>query len=334
VSALALFLPVFTTFESYGLYYLILLGILAFFWFWKKEEIYLALSSSSVFFFILTSLQKPILEKFFGHWFFLVPFLLLLALTLFKNSIASLYVLLFSFFFGFITQFTYDYRGEDYALSLIKIILMIGTVYLLVERFIKNKDMKLPLMVWGFLALIVPLFVLSFHELINRSINSSPIQGLLFMGTFQPYFYLSLLAVLIVGGVFALWIVARPVREESDIYIMTSISLAVLGCILWELLAGFHIKQAALAITILQNAILLTTLLLTIFWATKKHLNWLINTTLVLFLVFVLLRYFDVSWKLLDRSWFFIGGGFVLLIIGSSMEKVRRKLITEENHEK
>jgi uncharacterized membrane protein len=149
VSALALILPIFTTFETYGLFYLLVLLLFLFFWWIKKEEIYLALASSSLFFFILTSLKTPILEKYFGHWFFLIPFVILLVFVFLKNSLSSLYILLFSFFFGFITQFTYDYNSGDYALSIVKIILLIGIVYLLIERFIKNKTLRLPFSIWG-----------------------------------------------------------------------------------------------------------------------------------------------------------------------------------------
>ncbi len=53
----------------------------------------------------------------------------------------------------------------------------------------------------------------------------------------------------------------------------------------------------------------------------------LVNMTIVFFVLFIIFRYFDMFFTMLDRSVFFIAGGIVLLVVGSFAESRRRKLI-------
>lgn len=52
-----------------------------------------------------------------------------------------------------------------------------------------------------------------------------------------------------------------------------------------------------------------------------------INLGLVFFTLEVIARYFDMFWKLLPRSLFFIGGGLLLMLGGMALEKKRRKVL-------
>ncbi len=52
-----------------------------------------------------------------------------------------------------------------------------------------------------------------------------------------------------------------------------------------------------------------------------------INIGLLFFVLDVIARYFDVFWKLLPRSVFFIVGGLILLSGGVFLEKKRRKVL-------
>ena len=274
-----------------------------------------------------------------GHWFFLIPLGILIVIAFIKNSAPSFYVLLFTFLIGLITQFSYDYYGGTLATSIFKIILLSGVIYLLIERFIKNNSIRLPFMLWGYTALIVSSFVLSFQDLIKESLNIPQkdvflLNNIVLFGKKNiPFFYFSLFFILVAGLLLLYRILKKKNVEKGDVYLYVSSGLSIVGVLFWEILIKSPASYALWSITIIQNATLLTIILLTIFWATKRHLVWLTNGSLVLFLLFVIFRYFDLSWKLLDRSFFFIGGGFVLLIIGFFMEKLRRKLTSEENHE-
>lgn len=328
ISILALFMPVFTYFPLYGIFYLLLGFIFIIFWFYKKDEIYASFASSTVFFFILTGIDKPLLETYLGHWLFLIPLAILLALAIFKKSISSLFILLFSLLIGFASQI----NQSGYTLSFIKLILLVGLIYLLVERFFTDKLLRLPFQVIGYFALIIGSFVLSFHELIKESLVPRPIEGLLFYGKFHPWLYLSMIVVLVLVVLLFLRMGGGKEKNTGDNYLYIVCGLSLVGMAIWEFVA-FQAKPSPVLVTLFQNAFLLLVILLTIFWASKRKLMWLINTSLVFFLIFVIMRYFDVSWKYLERSWFFIGGGFVLLVIGAFMETLRRKLTTEEKHE-
>jgi len=51
-----------------------------------------------------------------------------------------------------------------------------------------------------------------------------------------------------------------------------------------------------------------------------------INLAFLFFALFVIARYFDVFWDLLNRSFFFMGGGLILLLGSYILEKKRRSL--------
>ena len=57
----------------------------------------------------------------------------------------------------------------------------------------------------------------------------------------------------------------------------------------------------------------------------------LVNITLVFVVFDIIARYFDTFFKMFDRSIFFVVGGLMLLIIGSYIEKGRRKLLGSIN---
>ncbi len=52
-----------------------------------------------------------------------------------------------------------------------------------------------------------------------------------------------------------------------------------------------------------------------------------VNVAFLAFGVAVFARYFDSFWSLLDRSYFFMGGGLLLLVLGLAMEPQRRRLM-------
>lgn len=52
----------------------------------------------------------------------------------------------------------------------------------------------------------------------------------------------------------------------------------------------------------------------------------LVNTGMFWFVVFLVAKYFDLLWKLMDKSFFFLIGGLILLLGGIALEKKRRKI--------
>lgn len=54
-----------------------------------------------------------------------------------------------------------------------------------------------------------------------------------------------------------------------------------------------------------------------------------INISLIFFVIFIIARYFDFAWKMMDRSLFFIFGGTALIIASVFIEKWRRNVTKE-----
>lgn len=335
ISILVILMPIFTRFEVFDLYYLLLLSLFLLWYFWKKEEMYIIFSCSSLFFYLLTSIDKSILSQYVGYWFFLLPFAVLLYVVFWKKSTASLFILLFNFVIGILIQFVNNSDVGENLISATKIILLVGLFYLLIERVIKDKLLKLPFLFIGYISFLIPAFVLSFYEIIQKSLDPKILKGFLFYGRFESYRLLSIIVLVIVFGTFIYRMLVKMVKESGDALIFTISGLSFLSILFLEILPLFKTGNnfTLWFLTFYQNAFLLCIILFTIFWAYKKSMNWLINIGLVFFLIFLIMRYFDAVWKLLDRSLFFIIGGIVLLAIGFFMEKLRRKLMGDEIHE-
>jgi hypothetical protein len=64
-----------------------------------------------------------------------------------------------------------------------------------------------------------------------------------------------------------------------------------------------------------------------------KKEKWLINIGTVFMFLFILFKYFDWFFTFLDKSVFFIGSGILLFVVGWSVEKGRRYMISHINSE-
>lgn len=78
-----------------------------------------------------------------------------------------------------------------------------------------------------------------------------------------------------------------------------------------------------------MNIILLLFAIISILYGFEIQNVKIFNLGIVIFVLFVVIKYFDVFWRLLDRSIFFVVGGLVL-IIGSVILERKRKRIVEE----
>ena len=59
-----------------------------------------------------------------------------------------------------------------------------------------------------------------------------------------------------------------------------------------------------------------------------------VNLSFLFFAIWVLTLYFDTFWTLMDRSFFFMGGGVILFVGGYLLERQRRNLLRRVEHEK
>jgi len=77
----------------------------------------------------------------------------------------------------------------------------------------------------------------------------------------------------------------------------------------------------------LFNVLLLAALLGLVFLGYERREDWLVTFGAMLLFVFVLLKYFDWLFSLLDRSIAFVGAGLLFLGVGWLMERGRRSII-------
>lgn len=79
-------------------------------------------------------------------------------------------------------------------------------------------------------------------------------------------------------------------------------------------------------IAILFNFVFFGALLWLIYAGVAAHDRALVNTAFAFFALGILARYLDTFWSLLGRSYFFMGGGLILIVAGIILERSRRRI--------
>jgi len=82
-----------------------------------------------------------------------------------------------------------------------------------------------------------------------------------------------------------------------------------------------------------MNSSLLLLSIFSMVYGFQKESLMIFNTGVIIFSSFVVIRYFDTLWKLMDRSIFFIIGGLIILATGFFLEnkiKVLKRKIKDE----
>jgi len=87
-------------------------------------------------------------------------------------------------------------------------------------------------------------------------------------------------------------------------------------------LGGQHGGWMAIAL----NLLFFTGMVWLLFAGAHTQNRSLINLAFIFFALALVTRYFDTFWSLLNRSFFFMVGGVILIVGGYLLEKQRRKL--------
>ena len=104
------------------------------------------------------------------------------------------------------------------------------------------------------------------------------------------------------------------------------ILLLILACLGVNLfLSGEYGSQMAIAF----NALFFTATLWLIYAGSHLENRQLVNLGFLFFAMGVLSRYFDIFWELLDRSFFFMAGGLLLIAVAALLDRKRRQLMAE-----
>jgi uncharacterized membrane protein len=100
--------------------------------------------------------------------------------------------------------------------------------------------------------------------------------------------------------------------------------LLILTCLVVNLFVpGNHGNLMAIAF----NAAFFTSTLWLIYAGTHLDSRHLVNLGFMFFAVGILARYFDLFWKLLDRSFFFMAGGLLLIAVAAILDRKRRQMM-------
>lgn len=136
-----------------------------------------------------------------------------------------------------------------------------------------------------------------------------------------------LIALVVVVGLGIL--VVRRTRSALPPGVARS-GLALLAGILILILASLFlppIGTSRLAVYIAFNLLYYAVVIWLIYVGYERGDAFRVNTGFVFFVLSVLFLYFDRLWSLLDRSFFFIGGGLLLCAGGYALEAQRRRLV-------
>ncbi len=129
------------------------------------------------------------------------------------------------------------------------------------------------------------------------------------------------LAILVI---LTIWHRIRSAQHERAKYLVYGqflIAAVVLSIIMNLFLGGKHGGLMA----IILNLLFFSGMVWLLFAGTHTNNRTLINLAFIFFAIALLTRYFDTFWTLLNRSFFFMAGGLILIIGGYFLEKQRRK---------
>jgi len=138
----------------------------------------------------------------------------------------------------------------------------------------------------------------------------------------------SLLMLAIVAGL-ALWHRRRTLnldmREVWHVW-GEGILVLILACLVVNLfVSGSHGSLMAIGF----NAIFFGATLWLIYAGAHLDSRNLVNLGFMFFAAGILARYFDFFWKLLDRSFFFMAGGILLILVAGILDRKRRQMMAE-----
>lgn len=137
-----------------------------------------------------------------------------------------------------------------------------------------------------------------------------------------------MIAALILVAVLALWHRARTKPHGRPAYLVWGqwLIAAILTLLLANLfLTGQHGGLVALAF----NLLFFASLLWLLYAGMQREDRFMVNIAFVFFALVLLARYFDTFWTLLNRSYFFMFGGLILLVGGYIMEHQRRRITSK-----
>jgi uncharacterized membrane protein len=201
--------------------------------------------------------------------------------------------------------------------------LLFSSVALALSVFLKRfPALQISLRWLSYIVMMISLFFLSSNQFLTSRLPYQTLQNSSLILT-QQLFLASLILISI--GILTLY---RIKNRANIIFHFPFLFLIASNLLGFGVLLLFPLLSTALVLKVyLYNAVLLLLIISTFFWANQEEDPLLYYAGMASLLLFIILRYTDLFWKLLDRSVFFILGGLVLLTVGIVLEKQKKHII-------
>jgi len=306
------------------LYYLII----------DRKEIFLISASISSIFWIAAynnAYQSP-------NYLFIPLFIILLYFTYTKKSIVQLVLNIIAFLLWF-SLFSYYFFNlintnqlsskiqYDTLISIIIILNLIIGVILYLVGYIKNNRPDYAKFgdiykAFGYGVIIASTYVLSFKGLLQNDFFMKIQNFVLLKNNLTPQlFILFIFAIAVFLFIYNLFNKKLSIKPDLFQFILLFMLLfQVVNLLINSNLTFLHI--------VIMNVFLVIFSIFSIIFGFNNRNSKIFYTGIAIFILFLITRYFDYFWGLLDRSVFFIIGG-ILLIIGSIFLERERKSISK-----
>lgn len=245
-----------------------------------------------------------------------------LAFILSSRAIATLAVAVFSFWLGselwttiysFVKNGIFLY-GIAYALWGCGIM---GTGYLM-ERLAQFEKISRVFQRFGLFFIFSGLYPFSFRDKHTES-GSGLLMEIFSKKDFFLWFCIGITLICVLSLLIAY---SRKLSKKEML-----LGLWILVSVVLTWITGFFLAPLTTLTAILMNIILFLGIISILFIGYLTQLAFCVNIGLLAFAAIVIGRYFDFAWAYMERSAAFILGGLLLLLLGFTLERGRRKLL-------
>ncbi len=294
------------------IFYLILLAfLLSLLGHFKKSPLYLSLATLA---FVILSFMGWNMSWGPMFWLYWALLLVLLGIGVFRCPYPLPFGLLLAGVYARVLIHVLQFPAEPWTNEVIMVMwLLTGALGLVASLFLQKWLSLYRTASWiSYLVMLIALFFLSSHRFIEPS-QLVAIKGL------------SSIQIVIIGVLMLLALALGIIwlaKKKS-----LPLPLLLYGYCVWLAVPLIVLPAAWEARIYLHNFLLLASIITTFFWANQEDEPVLFYAGMVSLLVFILLRYTDLFWNLMDRSIFFVVGGIVLLVIGVILEKQKKHIL-------
>jgi len=291
------------------------LGLLAYYLLQKNERGYFYAASLTLIFWAISYYAKHQLKP---NYYYLLPAGFILYETYKEKIKENLVIFLAGLLIWMnllLTSFSQmQYYGFD-IINFISFQALTGAILYIAGMYSKNNGLPFSdvYKVFGYLVAFICVYILSFRGVLESTTASEN----------QVYSCGSFVMIATIGTFIAYAMLQRRYfKSRPDRLELAALLALFLGA---SLLSKY--PQAIKANLIMINAALVIFAIVNIFLGVEIKKPGLFTVGIITFALFIITRYIDAGWRLKERSLFFIVGGLIILLLGTFLEKQRRKVI-------